>query len=170
MPINPERINDIKVDLRRMFDEDQSMQKPGSIWDEAVHVGHITELKRIIEELGGWPTIPLVGDFASMAAWFLVQHDDRDVAFQKECLAVMLNVPEGEINRRNIAYLDDRIAVAEKKPQKYGTQFYKDESGEMSPRPIVDLEHIDEVRASMDLEPFEEYRKQMLEAYPKKSS
>ena len=157
--MNNVSIDTIKAKLQRMFDEDQSMQKAGSIWDEAVHVGHIAELKRIIEELGGWPTISLVGKIPSLAAWLIVQHSDHSLDFQKKCLVQMTAVLKEDIDKQCIPYLDDRIAIAENRPQKYGTQFYMDENGEMSPSPIVDLENLDERRRSVGLEPFAKHQK-----------
>ena len=42
-----------------------------------------------------------------------------------------------EVNNRNYAYLTDRVLVAEKKPQLYGTQF-NTKDGELIPFPIED--------------------------------
>jgi hypothetical protein len=49
--------------------------------------------------------------------------------------------------------LEDRIRVAEGRPQRYGTQFDWDASGEMSPMPVEEAEHVDERRRAVGLGP-----------------
>lgn len=110
----------------------------------------------------GWPGASLIGEDGANAAWLLVQHADLDVAFQKQCLALMEPLVErGEVAGAEFAYLYDRVAVAEKRPQRFGTQF--DETRE--PRPIEDPEHVDERRAKVGLGTMAEYRQQMLRVY-----
>ena len=79
-------------------------------------------LGKVVERLG-WPTYSLVGKEGANAAWLLVQHADLSPKFQRKCLDLMAQVPRGEISRRNIAYLTDRVLLAEGKKQVYGTQF-----------------------------------------------
>jgi hypothetical protein len=132
-------------------------------WDYLVDKHHTEQLKQIIAEFG-WPTISMVGVEASNDAWLIVQHADEDRDFQKKCLELLKTLPKGEISLHNIAYLEDRILVAEHKTQIYGTQFYGRNST-LKPRPIKDPAHLDERRASMGLGTFAEYRKTMLEMH-----
>lgn len=115
----------------------------------------------------GWPGKQLVGDDGANAAWLLVQHADADVAFQKECLALLEKaVAAGDVEPRNHAYLYDRVAVAEKRPQRYGTQF----GGDGEPQPIEDAANVDARRKAVGLGTMAEYRQQMRAMYgePKK--
>ena len=57
---------------------------------------------------------------------------------------------------RQKAYLSDRIAVFEGKPQQYGTQFDWDEDGLLSPSPFDDLEKVNERRWYIGLNSLEE--------------
>ena len=115
----------------------------------------------------GWPGKKLVGGDGAKAAWLLVQHADLDLAFQKECLALLEKaVAAGDADAIEHAYLHDRVAVAEKRPQRFGTQF----NGEQQPQPIEDEANVDARRKAIGLPSMDEYRKQMRAMYgaPKK--
>lgn len=84
-----------------------------------------------------------------------MQHAYADPDFMKECLALMKQAGEGEVNPANIAFLEDRILTMDDKPQIYGTQF-RTIKGVTEPFPIEDPEHVDERRASVGLDTFAE--------------
>ena len=134
-------------------------------WVE-VEGANTKKMKQIVKEIG-WPTISKVGEEASENAWLLVQHADRDVAFQKECLELMKKLSPEEVSEQNITYLYDRICVNEGKPQFFGTQFYDNEHGAYGPRPIEDIEHVDERRKTIGLEPLAEYKEGLIKKYRK---
>lgn len=106
--------------ITAMAEVDQKMRKEaseGRPWDGEIDKQNTAQLKLIVAEFG-WPTISLVGEKASQMAWLLVQHADHDTRFQKECLMLMEKIysqDKVEINPKNIAYLTDRILVAEGK-------------------------------------------------------
>jgi hypothetical protein len=111
----------------------------------------------------GWPGNKLVGEEAAHDAFLLAQHADQDPAFQKQALALMEPlVKTGEVLPRNYAYLYDRVAVAEKRPQRYGTQFNGSE-----PQPIEDEANVDARRKEVGLGTMAEYRKEMERTYGK---
>ena len=124
-----------------------------------------TAFKEIVQEYG-WPGVSLVGKQGANAAWLLVQHSDADHDFQVSCLELMEAMPEGEIEKQQIAYLTDRILVAEKKPQRYGTQM----DAEFQPKPIEDPEQVDERRAEVGLPPLQEYLQKSREMYEQMSA
>src|SRR5215475_3850127 len=131
-----------------------------------VDVRNTARLKEVIAK-HGWPGKSLVGEDGAFAAWLLVQHADADAAFQKQCLELMKPLLEkGEVNKRNYAYLTDRVLVAEKKPQLYGTQF-NSKDGEFIPFPIEDEANVDKRRQAMGLEPLAEYKSRLLKVYGK---
>ena len=124
----------------------------------AVNAANTAWLKQVIEKYG-WPTKTMVGQDGASVAWLLVQHADQDLDFQRACLILLREaVRQGEAEIGNLAYLEDDIAVAEKRPQRYGTQFMNDET----PFPIEDPAHVDERRAAVGLGTLAEYKKQML--------
>jgi len=123
-----------------------------------------TRMKVIVEK-HGWPGKTKVAPDGASAAWLLVQHADADLAFQKECLKLMEAAPRGEVEGQHIAYLTDRILVAEKKKQRFGTQL----DAHFKPLPLEDQDQVDQRRAEVGLPPLAEYLKQAEEAYRKMS-
>jgi len=126
---------------------------------------HRVRLREIIGR-HGWPGKSLVGTDGAQAAWLLVQHSDHDRDFQKQCLALMTAAPKREVDARNVAYLTDRVLLAEGKKQRYGTQL-QGEGGTFKPRPIEDPANVDKRRAEMGLEPLAEYLRTAQELYQK---
>ena len=111
-----------------------------------------------------WPGKSLVGEQAAHAAWLLVQHADADPEFQQRCLERMKAAPPGEVSQIDIAYLTDRVLVAQKRPQIYGTQC-RDVNGKFEPQECVDPERLDERRREVGLPPISEYLQQMESFY-----
>jgi hypothetical protein len=115
-----------------------------------------------------WPRRSQVGDEAAGAAWLLAQHADHDPQFQQRCLALLIDaVATGEAETVHLAYLTDRVLLAEGRAQLYGTQFWRgpDGRGRMEPRPIDDVERLDDRRRRVGLSPFAEYETLMNEQY-----
>jgi hypothetical protein len=107
----------------------------------------------------GWPSRRVVGDDGAHAAWLLAQHADADLPLQKEVLTRMKPlVASGEVAAADYAYLYDRVAVAEHRPQLYGTQFDGAE-----PFPIADAAHVDERRRAIGLSSLAEYKKLLID-------
>ncbi len=125
-------------------------------WDASIDERNTARLQQIVQEIG-WPTISKVGFIAANNAWLLAQHADHNPEFQKECLILMQQLPEEEVIKPNLAYLEDRIAVAEGRPQRYGTQFHNNNQGELVPQPIEDIDKVDQLRQEMGMETFAEY-------------
>ena len=82
-----------------------------------------SRMKELLRECG-WPLTSKYGKEASADAWLLVQHADHDRQFQRDALKTLEQaVAAGEARGGDFAYLSDRIAVSESRPQLYGTQF-----------------------------------------------
>jgi uncharacterized protein DUF6624 len=112
-------------------------------------------LSDIIDE-HGWPANSLVGRDGSHAAWLLVQHADADLKLQRKCLDLMAKLPKAEVSQTDLAYLTDRVLLAEGKKQIYGTQFTSS-GGKWEPRPLEDAANVDKRRAKVGLQPLAEY-------------
>jgi len=105
----------------------------------------------------GWPGASLVGTDGAHAAWLLAQHADDDPAFQRRCLDLMTAaVDAGEATPRELAYLTDRVLLAEGRQQVYGTQVTR-KDGRFVPLDLRDPDGLDARRATAGLEPFAEY-------------
>lgn len=114
----------------------------------------------------GWPSISKVGRDGAQAAWLLAQHADLDPAFQEEVLTLMqAQVAKGEASGRLLAYLTDRVRLAQDKPQVYGTQFHDTADGKLEPLQMEDPAHVDARRAAVGLESMAEYREQLAATY-----
>jgi hypothetical protein len=106
----------------------------------------------------GWPGRSLVGAEAATAASVLLQHHTGDLAFQRECLALVEAAAEcGDMLRRDVAYLTDSLRRAEGRPQLYGTKFERAANGELRPCPIEDEDRVDERRTAVGLGPLADY-------------
>lgn len=110
----------------------------------------------------GWFTISATGARASSSAWLMAQHADRDRDFQRHVLTLMEPlVAQGEVSRANYAYLWDRIAVSEKRPQRYGTQGRCTAPGKWEPDEIEDRSRIEALREEAEIGSLAEYEAHM---------
>ena len=78
--------------------------------------------------------------------------------------------PEGDVPKRDIAYLEDRVATNHGRPQIYGTQFHNNSDGQLEPLPIQDPKNVDKRRKRMGLETLSEYEKRIRERYGRNSA
>jgi hypothetical protein len=70
----------------------------------------------------GWIDVARYGRDVDHDVFYLVQHGE-DLAFQKRALAALsASVASGESDPRLEAFLFDRVAVAERRLQRFGTQ------------------------------------------------
>ena len=105
----------------------------------------------------GYPTIDKVGKEANEAAWLVIQHSIGQPSFMKKCAKLLeKEVSESKADPRSLAYLKDRIAVFEGKPQLFGTQFDWDKNRNLSPIMFDDLTKVNERRKSIGLNTLEE--------------
>ena len=162
---------ELTQEISCMCQADQEMRKRNNrepeYWEEGLDQKHTIRMKEIVTQIG-WPNASKVGYEAADYAELLVRHADHDVEFQIKCLALMKSEPDHEIDKINIAYLEDRVRVNSKQPQLYGTQFI-DEGGKFTPREIENPEQVDERRKYMGLPTLEEGMAQMYKKYPRVS-
>ncbi len=110
----------------------------------------------------GWPTIALVGKDGEDAAWAIAQHSDLDPEPQAYFLEwLTAAVDAGEASPGNLAYLFDRVAVANGDPQRYGTQVGCTPGGVEPATPIEDEAGLEQRRADAGLDPYADYVAEM---------
>lgn len=118
---------------------------------EAVHRANAARLREIISE-HGWPDRELVGDDGTLAAWFIAQHAIGEPDFQRQALRLILKkVEQGRVPAAQAAYLADRIAMYEGRPQHYGTQSLPCPDGQYRRWKTEDPEHLNDRRAEAGL-------------------
>ena len=122
----------------------------------AVDTANTAWLRRIIAKRG-WPGKTLVGADGANAAFLLVQHADRDTAFQAAVLRLLERAyAAGEATGQQLALLTDRVAAARGQRQVYGSQA-DIVAGHVILKPIADSAGVDARRARVGLPPLAEY-------------
>jgi len=169
--------DELRDELLAMMAEDQAVRTgvapPGDdrtaeelfdAWPQ-VDADNALRMAEILDEFG-WPGWSLVGEDGALAAWVLIQHADFNLDLQKRGLAMMRAAVEADdADPPDLAYLVDRVLVAEGKPQLYGTQLGVDAEGEITPRtPIEDEANVDARRAEVGLGTLEAYYEEFREA------
>jgi hypothetical protein len=118
----------------------------------------------------GWPGRTLVGLDGANAAFLLVQHADRDTAFQAQVLPLLENAyAHGEAEGQAVALLADRLAVARGQEQLYGSQTEL-VGGHIVVKSIADSAHVDQRRARVGLPPLTVYLQLLDSVYARRPS
>lgn len=116
---------------------------------------NMQRLAQIIEQ-HGWPDQSRFGSNAAEAAFLVLQHSTPEQ--QKRYLPLVRRASAmREAKQSSLAMLEDRILVADGKPQRYGTQFKLDANGKNALYPIEDRNTVDERRGSVGLGPLDQY-------------
>jgi hypothetical protein len=121
---------------------------------EGVHRKNAARLRELIE-LYGWPAEHIAGQDGAEAAWLIAQHAVGEPDFQRHALALMRAcVAENRVPAWHAAYLEDRIAMHEGRPQRYGTQWVQDPTdGRDRPWSLADAGHVNDLRGEVGLSP-----------------
>lgn len=156
----------LRRELLALAAEDQrvraELEAEGTLYDgyhprmEAVHRRNAARLRELLA-VHGWPGRSRVGDDGAEAAWLVVQHAIGEPAFQRASLVRLREaVARGEAPAWQAAMLEDRIAVLEGRPQRYGTQLEHDADGWPRACKTEDPDGLDERRQAVGLEPMAE--------------
>jgi hypothetical protein len=120
---------ELRHELLAMLAEDQAVRTgvtpPGddrtadelfADWD-SVDAANSARMREILDEFG-WPGWSMVGEDEAEAAWVLIQHADLQPDLQKQGLALLeAAVAADDASPGDLAYLTDRVLVAEGKPR-----------------------------------------------------
>lgn len=121
---------------------------------EGIHRQNAGKLKAILQELGRWPRRSTVGNDGAEAAWLVLQHAIGDPELQRSCLPLMQEAAASdEIPLWQVAYLQDRIAFFEGRPQRYGTHFFRDDEGFVAVYTLEIPDQVEALRAAVGLPP-----------------
>ena len=121
---------------------------------EAVHIKNAARLRELIAQ-HGWPGEDSAGKDGAEAAWLIVQHSVGEPDLQREALRlVQACSAAGRTPAWHAAYLEDRIAMHEGRPQRFGSQWMDDpRDGRTRPWTLADPDRVNELRASVGLKP-----------------
>jgi len=117
-----------------------------------------TEICSILETRG-FVGRDLVGD-ACNVFWMVIQHAPLEL--EKKYFPMFAEAMQhGDIPKSNVALMDDRIAMFEGRPQKYGTQFEENGQGQWVLYQLLDSSQVDIWRQEMGLGPLADDLKRM---------
>jgi len=121
---------------------------------QEIHIQNAARLRELIAQ-HGWPAEDIAGKDGAEAAWIIAQHAVGEPAFQCDALRLMqAAATEGRSPAWHAAYLEDRIAMYEGRPQRFGSQWVDDpRDGRIRPWKLADPERVNELRASVGLKP-----------------
>ena len=160
-----ERDQEMRTTIFTRYGHGEAWCPEDSVWFKAVDAENTHRMQEIIAQYG-WPGLSEVGEDGAGAASLLVQHADELSDFQKRCLELIrAAVGAGEASGGNLAYLTDRVRIADGLPQVYGTQGRWSEDGELGLWEIEDAANVDERRATLGLAPVAEYLVSLRHAY-----
>ncbi|HEY0702037.1 MAG TPA: DUF6624 domain-containing protein [Candidatus Acidoferrales bacterium] len=119
-----------------------------------LHTRNASRLRELIE-IHGWPAEDIAGPDGAEAAWLIAQHAIGEPEFQRSALKMLRAcIAEGRVPPWQAAYLEDRIAMYQNQPQRYGTQSLDDpQDGRSRPWTLADPKNVDAIRATVGLQP-----------------
>lgn len=151
-PLPAERIVEIQTELERRQELDQGIrtQKDPDFEEwKRIDAENTAYLKGLTQEIG-WIDVARFGRETATSAFLIVQHSG-DVPFMMGALPHMRS--NGILSQYALLY--DRLRLWLGGKQRYGSQVTQQGGGGVLP--IETLEGIDELRATMDLEPLPDY-------------
>ena len=120
-----------------------------------IDADNLHALEQIIARYG-WPRSQDVGVEASGAAWVVLQHSPPE--YQEKYFPLLkAAVTTGSIRADQVAMLEDRILVSQKKKPKYGTQVVSNANGEPEVYPVENPDELATLRESVGMPPMAEY-------------
>jgi hypothetical protein len=157
----PELLNDLKARVesdqlarKRWLTNSKSRAFASSVSE--IDAANLTWLRNLLEQRG-YPTAAQVGNEGVHLAWILLQHADEDPKLQSQLLPVLeQRYAAGELPANDLARISDRVLIASRKPQRYGTQFDWFSSNFKLPEPSR-LREIDAEREKLGLMSLADY-------------
>ena len=114
------------------------------------------KIKKILDE-HGWLGADIIGNQGNTTLFLVIQHSDFET--QEKYLPMMREaVQKGNAKAKDLAFLEDRVALRKGKKQIYGSQIAPDpETGEYIVLPLIDPENVDKRRAEVGLGKLQDY-------------
>ena len=144
--------------LDEVYSLDQNMRLSGnySDIDPKIDKQNLIKVVSLIENCG-MPTTKEVSKKQINTIWLVLQHGDN--ANRKKYFPLLKKAAEnGDLNKSDIALMEDRILWEEGKPQIYGTQVSQNrETKKHELYELANPETVDKRRAEMGLQPLQGY-------------
>ena len=127
-----------------------AVEHPDGARLSATHAERIWEL---LDDLEAWPGVRRVGHDGARAAWQIVMRAQGDLELQRRVAEHLeIAIEFGDAEPHQLAMLEDRIAMAEGRPQRYGTQLIVGADGaSLEAWPIEEPERLESRRRLVGL-------------------
>lgn len=152
--------------IRKELEEAGWGDAPKELHDRLSAVDHdnTQKLKSILSERN-WLTKAEVGKDGIGAAFLIIQHSPDNLFQEKMLPALKLSfLSDDGVSGQQVALLTDRVLIRKGQKQLYGTQA-DIQNGEVTFKPILDPDTVDERRAEMKMPPLAFYKKLMEKMY-----
>jgi hypothetical protein len=139
--------------LEKIYDRDQE-NRSESI-DLAMDTSNLESVKQILDKCG-MPTLVTAGKKGMTAIWLVIQHTDGET--RKSYFPMLLEASKkGDLERQDIALMQDRMLMDAGKPQLYGSQVIMKNGVNYELYELKDHKTVDQRRAIMGMGPLADY-------------
>lgn len=155
-----ENYSEVKKTLEKVLVDDQKFRQPtyDFIKQNPIDRKNIKIVTKIIDSLG-WLCEDKIGHDANLALFVAIQHADKLETMEKYLPIMRKATKAGNADKRQLAYLIDRIELANNRKQIYGTQPSINKDGKAFIENLIDPMNVNLRRKSMNLYPIEKYIK-----------
>ncbi|WP_438968888.1 DUF6624 domain-containing protein [Nonlabens sp.] len=140
--------------LERIYDRDQD-NRGDNLIDQELDLSNMAAIEQILDKCG-MPSIETAGEKGMSAIWLVIQHAGTEK--RTKYFPMLLEASKkGDIERQEIALMQDRMLMESGEPQLYGSQLFMNADGSYELHEIKEPSKVDARRAIMGLGPLSEY-------------
>ncbi|MFT5926568.1 MAG: hypothetical protein ACI9WL_001317 [Rubritalea sp.] len=140
--------------LEKIYDRDQE-NRTDNLMDEELDLNNLAAVEQVLEKCG-MPNTATAGEKGMSAIWLVIQHASAEKRTQY--FPQLLEASkQGDLERQDIALMQDRMLMDSGKPQLYGSQILMNQDGTYELHELKDPSTVDSRRAMMGMGPLSEY-------------
>jgi hypothetical protein len=152
--INKVDCNNLNRILERIYARDQD-NRGNNLMDEELDLSNLASVEQIVEKCG-MPSRAAAGEKGMSAIWLVIQHASAEK--RSQYFPQLLEASKkGDLERQDIALMQDRMLMDAGNPQLYGSQIMMNEDGSYDLYELKDTATVDARRAVMGMGPLSEY-------------
>lgn len=140
--------------LERIYDRDQD-NRGDNFMVEELDVSNLAAVEQILGKCG-MPNITTAGEKGMSAIWLVIQHASAEKRAQY-FPQLLEAAKKGDLERQDIALMQDRMLMDAGNAQLYGSQIMMNEDGTYDLYELKDPSTVDARRAAMGMGPLSEY-------------
>jgi len=152
----------VKDRLEKVLVDDQKYRVPvyDPVKQNPIDEKNLLIVTSIIDSLG-WLGKDKIGKDANLALFVVIQHANKLEIMEKYLPIMKEASKKGNVDKKQLAYLIDRVEMLNNRKQIYGTQYSVDQKGEIVFDNLLDSSNLNARRKSMNLESIENYIKEI---------